>query len=73
MERFVGVDLHSNSFTVCYLTPETDEKKFETFKLKCLADFAMNLNKEDMVVVETTTNTRYFKKKVEEYVKIERF
>ena len=69
MERFVGVDLHSNSFTVCYLTPETDEKKFETFKLKCLADFAMNLNKEDTVVVETTTNTRYFKKKVEEYVK----
>ncbi|MGC8765163.1 MAG: IS110 family transposase, partial [Brevinematia bacterium] len=65
MKRYVGVDLHRNSFMVCYLNSETGEKEFRNYALSDIGKFIKSLSYEDEVAVETTTNTRYFKKKVE--------
>ena len=57
--RFIGVDLHSNSITVCYLT-KTGTEKLETLALTALADFLKRLRPTDRVAVEATGNTRWF-------------
>jgi transposase len=65
--RFIGVDLHSNQLTVCYLTksgPETHR----TFSLKDLAEFQKSLRRNDRLAVEATTNTRWFVGQVKERV-----
>lgn len=74
-ELFIGVDLHKNQFTTYFLTSddngifrvfETDEKGYDSF-IECLKickekDIKVN------VAVESTGNTRYFKKRIEESV-----
>jgi len=57
--RYVGVDLHSNNFTVCYLN-ETGHYRFEQHQLSRLAAFHRRLQPEDWVAVEATGNVRYF-------------
>ncbi len=69
MKRYIGVDLHRNSFTVCYLDSETGEKEISTYRLDMIEKFIRELNCEDEVALEATTNARYFKKKVEKFVK----
>lgn len=57
--RFIGVDLHSNSLTVCYLNQQGAEQ-LETYSLSALAEFKQNLKRKDQVAVEATGNTRWF-------------
>jgi transposase len=57
--RYIGVDLHSNSITVCYLT-ESGKEMLKTYSLEALAEFRKSLRKSDQVAVEATGNTRWF-------------
>ena len=57
--RYLGVDLHTNSFTVCYLTA-TGRERIKEYQLKHLREFKGGLKKTDCVAVEATGNTRYF-------------
>ena len=58
---FIGVDLHSNSFTICRLQPDGTET-FETFQLSeaDLDRFCQSLDADDEVAVEATGNTAWF-------------
>lgn len=57
--RFIGVDLHSNSLTVCYLS-QKGEEQLETYSLSELTQFQQSLRRRDRVAVEATGNTRWF-------------
>jgi transposase len=57
--RFIGVDLHSNQLTVCYLTSSA-QQTHRTFRLSQLADFQKSLRRSDRLAVEATGNTRWF-------------
>ena len=57
--RYIGVDLHTNSLTVCYLS-ESGSEELRTFDLKELAKFQESLDSSDQVAVEATGNTRHF-------------
>lgn len=58
---FIGVDLHSNSFTICRLEVDGSES-FETFRLSA-ADmelFCQSLDAGDEIAVEATGNSAWF-------------
>lgn len=55
----LGIDLHTNSLTVCYRTRQGKER-IRTFALKELDAFCKTLRKRDRVAVEATGNTRWF-------------
>jgi transposase len=57
--RHIGVDLHTNSLTVCYLE-EGQSERFETYELMKLEDFKQGLRADDKVAVEATGNSSYF-------------
>ena len=57
--RHIGIDLHSNSLTACYLSTEQTEQ-LQTFPLKELAQFQAGLQATDEVAVEATGNVRWF-------------
>jgi transposase len=57
--RFIGVDLHSNQLTVCYLTT-SGQQTHRTFSLKEMASFQKTLRRSDRLAVEATGNTRWF-------------
>lgn len=57
--RFIGVDLHTNSLTVCYLQQDGQEA-LATYPLSELPAFGASLQPDDQVAVEATSNTRYF-------------
>lgn len=57
--RFIGVDLHSNQLTACYLTKQGEEK-LSTFALTKLAEFQTSLRDTDRLAVEATGNTHWF-------------
>lgn len=65
--RSIGVDLHSNQLTVCYLTQKGKEQ-LATFALSCLAEFLKSLRPTDQVAVEATGNTRFFVEQVKGHV-----
>jgi transposase len=65
--RFIGVDLHSNSITVCYLT-ESGKEELRTYSLSALAEFQKSLKRTDRVSVEATGNTRWFVEQIKERV-----
>jgi transposase len=64
---FIGVDLHPNSLTVCYLNEEGQEA-LATYKLSELAAFVESLQADDQVAVEATGNTRYFVGQIQAHV-----
>lgn len=66
MGRFIGVDLHKSTFTVCFLKGE--EKRFKTYKIGEIEWFCSDLKPDDEVAVETTTNTRHFVRKIQDHV-----
>jgi transposase len=66
--RYIGVDLHSNSITVCYLTKKGEET-LATFSLSHLAEFEKSLRRSDRVAVEATGNTRWFVGRIKGRVK----
>jgi transposase len=69
MSRFIGVDLHKKSFTVSFYNSESNKHDLRTFKLKAIDVFHKRLDKEDVISVEMTGNTRYFVEQVRDYVK----
>jgi len=65
--RFIGVDLHSNSWTACYLAADGKEE-LRTFSFSELAQFEASLESTDEVAVEATGNTRHFVKSIRNLV-----
>src|SRR5215212_1028268 len=61
--RYLGVDLHSNNFTVCFLE-EDGTNTFEKYPLKELEAFKSTLRPDDHVAVEATGNSRFFHSQV---------
>jgi len=60
--KYVGIDLHTNRFTCCYLSDNSKEKQTETFALDAegLRCFYSTINKDTYVLVEATINTFSF-------------
>lgn len=58
---FIGVDLHTNSFTICRLEADGSEA-FQTFHLsaQALDQFCQSLDADDELAVEATGNTAWF-------------
>jgi transposase len=65
--RYIGVDLHSNSITVCYLT-ESRKETIKTYSLEAIGEFRKGLRQADQVAVEATGNTRWFVGQIKEKV-----
>jgi transposase len=61
--RCIGVDLHTNSLTACYLSADGKEE-LRTFALTDLGKFQAGLEGSDQVAVEATGNTRYFREAI---------
>ncbi len=64
--RYIGIDLHKNSFHVCYL--EGEDKRFAQYRIEDLDKFRAGLKKEDHIAVESTGNARYFVNQIKEKV-----
>jgi len=65
---YLGVDLHTNSFTVCRQTKK-GKNSFMTYSLSETAIFAGTLRKRDELAVEATGNTSWFVEQVDKRVK----
>lgn len=67
--KHIGIDLHTNSFTVCYLEVGKPER-IETFRLDAssLERFINTLEKEDEIALEATGNSCFFRDQVSAYV-----
>lgn len=57
--RYIGVDLHTNSLTVCFLE-EGQEERFATYRVDELKLLGEALKPEDVLAVEATGNSNYF-------------
>lgn len=68
MGRYVGVDLHRNSFTVCMHT-KSEINSTQTWRMKELPKFVKTLKRSDQVAVESTGNTRLLYEAVVDQVK----
>lgn len=68
--RYIGIDLHTNSFTVCVFQDENQES-VRTFPLQHggLEQFIQTLQSTDEVAIEATGNCNFFCKKVSPHVK----
>lgn len=66
--RYLGVDLHTNSFTVC-VRSEVGREKLATYQMSELKRFLWTLKDTDMLAVEATGNTLFFIDMVKPYVK----
>lgn len=64
--RYLGVDLHTDSFTVCTLNGKRNW--LTTYRLKALCDFKKRLRDTDCLAVEATGNTRFFVDSIRERV-----
>jgi transposase len=70
MGRYIAVDLHKNSFTSCTYAGEDDYKlNTHMVSIKGLEAFKNSLTKSDEVAVESTGNTGFFVREIEEKVK----
>ncbi len=67
--KYIGIDLHSNSFTACYLE-EGKPQRIETFPLQesSLKRFIKTLGKKDEIALESTGNSCFFHDQVAPYV-----
>lgn len=65
--RFIGVDLHSNQITVCYLI-KAGKEKLAPFALNNLTAFLNSLRRTDRLAVEATGNTRWFVEQIKSLV-----
>jgi transposase len=66
MPRYLGVDLHKNNFTVCYLC-ESGEETMRKFILSQLEQFKKTLQPAGRIAVEAIGNSRYFRNEVSAY------
>lgn len=67
--KHIGIDLHTNCFTACYLETGKSEK-IETFRLQetGLQRFIETLEEEDEVALEATGNSCFFRDQILPYV-----
>jgi len=65
---YLGVDLHTNSFTVCYQN-SNGKQRIATFEIRKIDSFRKTLRKQDKIAVEATGNTAWFVEQVQEKVK----
>ena len=63
--RYIGIDLHTNSFTVCYLENGKPER-IQTLPVQKdgLKEFIKTLQTEDEVALEATANSAWFREQV---------
>lgn len=66
--RYLGVDLHTNSLTVCTRS-EDGKERLDTYSVQNLGDFLLKLEPEDEVAVEATGNAAFFVEHVSKAVK----
>lgn len=66
--KHIGIDLHTNSFTACYL--EKGQERIATFRLQKdgLQRFVQTLEQEDEIALEATGNSCFFRDQVMPYV-----
>ena len=64
---YLGVDLHTNSFTVCYRSCQ-GRQRIETFDIRRMDRFRKTLRKADKVAVEATGNTAWFVERIRDRV-----
>src|SRR4051812_23912818 len=57
--RYLGIDLHSNNFTVCALG-EDGTQSFDKYPLTKLEAFKSSWHPDDQIAVEATGNSRFF-------------
>ena len=69
MRRYIGVDLHKNTFTVCYLSTEGREIKSFKVGTKGMESFKQTLIEDDELAAESTGNTGYFVREINDSVK----
>lgn len=69
MKRYIGIDLHTNSFTCCFLQ-EDGKEKIQTWPLQNggLEQFIKGLSEDDEIAIEATGNAAHFCKMVEAHV-----
>lgn len=65
---YLGVDLHTNSFTVCRRTKQGKES-IQEYAIARIATFIKTLRKDDCLAVEATGNTAWFLEQVQSRVK----
>ena len=69
---YLGVDLHTNSFTVCYQTGQ-GKQRIKTFDIRGIDSFRKglrrHLRKTDKIAVEATGNTAWFVEQIRDRVK----
>jgi len=65
---YLGIDLHTNSFTVCRRTKQGKDS-IRTFQIARIADFCKTLRKRDLLAVEATGNTAWFVSQVTDRIK----
>ena len=66
--RYIGVDLHTNSFTVCYIE-EGKAEKFATYALNDANTFTKSLQETDQIALEATGNSHFFIRLIQNRVK----
>lgn len=64
---YLGVDLHSNSFTVCYRSRQ-DIERISTYQTGRIGQFRKSLRKHDELAVEATGNTAWFVEQIRDRV-----
>ena len=64
----IGVDLHTNNFTVCYRSRQGKER-MATYRMEQLEAFRKTLRKRDRVAVEATGNTAWFVEQIRSRLK----
>lgn len=65
---YLGVDLHTNSFTVCYRSRQGKER-MATYRIDQMDLFRKTLRRQDQVAVEATGNTAWFVEQIRSRVK----
>jgi transposase len=69
MSRFLGVDLHKRMFVVSFYDASIGEHKVKRYKLEEMELFKKELSKEDVLGVESISNTRYFVEQIVDCIK----
>lgn len=57
--RHIGIDLHTNSLTVCFLE-EGKGERFASYRVTEIEEFRKELKRDDLLAVEATGNSNYF-------------
>ena len=65
---YLGVDLHTNSFTVCHRTRQ-GKQRIATYAIDRMDRFGKTLRKRDEVAVEATGNTAWFVEQIRSSVR----